>query len=80
MVSASHPVLPFQLEDAARSEADAAAADEKKAGKGGKKEAAVIRVETDTRLDNRWIDLRVSFRSRGLGLVWLVACIAERRG
>lgn len=48
-VSASHHVLPFQLEDAARripAEAKTGA------------ESKLITVGADLRLDNRWIDLR----------------------
>jgi aspartyl/asparaginyl-tRNA synthetase len=52
-VSASHPVLPFQIEDAARRAPTEA---EEKANEG--KESKVITVGTDLRLDNRWVDLR----------------------
>jgi len=49
-VSISHPVLPFQLDDAARPVAPE--------GKEEKKGQKAIVVHQDTRLDNRWIDLR----------------------
>jgi len=62
IVSKANPVLPFTLEDAARSdtlyeaqEAEEAAA---LAAGGAPLERKYVRVNPDTRLDNRWIDLR----------------------
>jgi aspartyl-tRNA synthetase len=63
-VSASLPVLPFQLEDAARPDADLSARlverydiKDKKDGKKDENSLAIT-VGVDLRLDNRWIDLR----------------------
>lgn len=50
IVSKAAPQLPFQLEDASRPEVDD---DESAVADSGR-----IRVLQDTRLDNRWIDLR----------------------
>jgi len=52
VVSASEPILPFQMEDATRQEPK----EEQK--KDDKKDDQVIRVGQEIRLDNRWIDLR----------------------
>ena len=51
LVSASEPKLPFEIDDAARSEADIVASEGS--------ERPFARVGQDQRLNSRWIDLRV---------------------
>ncbi len=50
-VSSAEPILPFQLEDAARPEAEVEASQET--------ERPFPRIGQELRLDNRWLDLRV---------------------
>jgi aspartyl-tRNA synthetase len=67
VVSASEPVLPFQLEDASAPESETIGEEEQKAQKEGKKggkggdnkgEKKHLSVGQETRLNHRWIDLR----------------------
>lgn len=74
VVSNSEPVLPFQLEDASRPDSEV-----KEGGEG-----VAIRVNQDTRLDNRIIDLRTTtnqaiFRLEA-GVVKVYRRILEERG
>lgn len=62
IVSKAAPILPFNLEDAARSDALYEQQDKEEAeaaAKGGAPpERKYVRINPDLRLDNRWIDLR----------------------
>ena len=62
IVSKALPILPFQLEDAARPDAlfEAEAREEAAAAAEGRAppERKLVSVSQDTRLDHRWIDLR----------------------
>jgi aspartyl-tRNA synthetase len=58
VVSASANVLPFQLEDASRPETAEERAEREKAAEENKFHEKSGGVGMDTRLDNRWIDLR----------------------
>jgi len=51
LVSASAPMLPFEIEDAARSEAEVDASE--------LTERPLPRIGQELRLNNRWVDLRV---------------------
>lgn len=74
IVSSSEPVLPLQIEDASRPESEIA--------EGG--EALTIRVNQDTRLDNRIIDLRTTTNQAifqlEAGVVKIYRRILEDRG
>jgi len=59
-ISKAAPQLPFQLEDASRPDSffEGKEEDESSPAAGGAGDPKYIRVLQDTRLDNRWIDLR----------------------